>query len=78
MGTPCCEICSASVAKGASLYRVNPKGQPGIWRCIEHMDKLPDPELRQIVEAVSERPENTIAPPGWRWNPRNGNLERIQ
>lgn len=49
-----CEICGASVANGATLYRVNPKGQRGIWRCIVHMDKMPDPELRRVVEIVED------------------------
>ena len=55
-----CEICSASVFKGAALYRVNAKGQKGIWRCIAHVDKLPDPSVRELVELIADNPPKGV------------------
>jgi len=38
-----------------SLFRVNAKGQPGIWACLHHIkntDKSPDPLLETIVQIL--------------------------
>lgn len=71
-----CEVCGGKPCDGVDLYRVNAKGQPGRWRCIKHT--TPVPELRQIVETISETPADVLAPPGFQWCPRTGILERIQ
>ena len=31
-----CEICGIGSMQGVTLYRRNPKGETGIWRCAEH------------------------------------------
>jgi hypothetical protein len=49
-----CEICSASAAKGAALYRANKKGENGVWRCIVHVDTLPDNATRRLVETIQD------------------------
>lgn len=44
-----------------SLFRVNAKGQPGIWACWEHKrnaDAMPDPELERIVRELEHRSES--------------------
>lgn len=51
---PECEICGASVAKGASLYRNNPKGRPAQWRCFPHMDKLPPKDVVELVDIIED------------------------
>ena len=47
--------CDASMATGASLFRVNAKGQPGIWSCRKHRantDAPRDPELDELVSIL--------------------------
>jgi hypothetical protein len=42
-----------------SLFRINEKGQPGVWACIDHIkltDKKPDPLVVQLV-FLFENPE---------------------
>lgn len=50
--------CNASMATGASLFRVNAKGQPGIWSCRKHRnqtDASRDPELDELVDILEGR-----------------------
>lgn len=49
-----CEVCNKGLADGISLYRVNEKGVPAIWRCEEHLEKEPDPEVKNIVDILSK------------------------
>jgi hypothetical protein len=45
-----CEICGQGPMHGVSVFRANPKGQKGIWRCDAHLgDTKPDPEVRELV-----------------------------
>lgn len=47
-----CFFCPRSVEDGHSLFRINPKGQKGIWACAEHVsqtDTHVDPEVRHLV-----------------------------
>ncbi len=39
-----CEVCGKGLVDGVALWRANPKGKPGIWRCGEHRD------AREVVE----------------------------
>lgn len=49
--TPCAEEgCDRSAAQGYALYRVNPKGEKGIFKCSEHAGKS-DP----VVEAIAKK-----------------------
>lgn len=52
-----CEICGADPSTGGlPLYRVNPTGEPGVWRCFKHLaqfQKNDDPELRHLVCTIS-------------------------
>jgi hypothetical protein len=38
---------------GTALFRVNPKGEPGIWACAAHVkpEQL-DPETQQVVAMI--------------------------
>lgn len=53
--TCCFSGCLRSVEAGYSLFRVNPKGEKGVWACRQHRwvsDQSPDPELDKIVDIV--------------------------
>lgn len=57
-----CLFCQKGIAEGVTLYRVNAKGQPGVWACAKHIgqtDAKVDPEVREISEILAGRP-----PPG--------------
>lgn len=48
-------MCTVSPKTGGALYRVNAKGQPGVWACIEHVrstDAKVDPFVREICELL--------------------------
>lgn len=77
MSAPQCEVCGWKVSEGADLYRVNPKGVAGVWRCHAHMEEDPPADLKRVVDFLSLFPADVVAPKGWRWNPRTGALERI-
>ena len=54
-----CEIEGCLAAKaGLTLWRVNPKGQPGIWRCSKHLTldqrRALDPELVRLTSIIEE------------------------
>lgn len=51
-----CFRCGKTPDEAGALYRTNPKGQPGIWACEEHM---PDPgtidtEVKNLVDIIQE------------------------
>ncbi len=50
-----------------TLYRINAKGVPGIWACLDHKhlsDRKPDTEIEKIVAAVeSAGPTSTAQLP---------------
>lgn len=37
-----------------ALFRQNPKGEPGVWRCLGCSEAPVDPELAQITAAVED------------------------
>lgn len=44
-----CEVCSKSVQthpQGCTLWRINPLGETGVWRCWEHLS----PEQRAAID----------------------------
>jgi hypothetical protein len=49
-----CEFCGKGPADGTSVFRVNRKGEKGIWRCRPHLDKQPDPETSRVVEILEK------------------------
>lgn len=51
----CFDGCMRGMATGDSLFRVNPKGEKGVWACREHRwvsDAAPDQEIDRIVEII--------------------------
>ena len=50
----CC-ICKKTPADGTTVFRVNPKGRPGIWACAKHRpqtDAPIDAELDEVVRIL--------------------------
>lgn len=45
------DYCVRSPADGDVLYRVNPKGEPGVFMCREHADDVE----REAIEADARR-----------------------
>ena len=46
-----------------SLFRINAKGQPGIWACIDHIkhsDKKIDPIVKQLVFLFEEGKQDDL------------------
>lgn len=55
-----CLFCQKGPAQGVSVYRVNAKGQPGVWACERHMkntDAKIDPEIKALSEALADQGE---------------------
>lgn len=48
-----CVVCPKGPPEVA-LYRVNPKGETGIWACEKHKLGI-DKEVKRIVEAIEKR-----------------------
>jgi hypothetical protein len=52
-----CEICNRGVPDGVDLYRVNPKGIEGIWRCWKDMtaeQRKKHEENRAFMEVLNK------------------------
>lgn len=49
-----CEVCNQGPMHGVSVFRTNPKGEKGIWRCEPHLETKPDPEVLEIVSIIEE------------------------
>jgi hypothetical protein len=50
-----CEICGQSPEEqGITVYRVNPTGVPGVWRCAMCLTTPIDPDLAEIVAILEE------------------------
>lgn len=49
-----CQICGANPATGgAAVFRVNEVGQPGIWRCKDHLQATPvDEDVKNLVSII--------------------------
>lgn len=53
-----CIFCQKGPAEGVALFRVNAKGQPGVWACPDHInrtDATVDPAVKDIVSALDRR-----------------------
>jgi len=57
-----CMTCGKGFKEGVSLFRVNEKGQSGIWACESHFpkEKKIDPTVYETVSAI----EKGQTPPG--------------
>lgn len=59
-----CLFCQKGPAQGVSLFRVNAKGQPGVWACERHIgqtDAAVDDDVRGIVSALKSKPQDDEA-----------------
>lgn len=55
-----CLFCQKGPAQGVSLFRVNAKGQPGVWACERHIgqtDSQPNADVATLVNALSRKGE---------------------
>jgi hypothetical protein len=48
-----CVVCGRSPAEGATVFRINPKGEKGIWVCDSHAQS-DDPIVNEVVKAIQE------------------------
>lgn len=54
-----CEICKRRPdGDGITVYRINEKGVPGIWRCEDHLRTLVDPELIRLDRILHGKDPN--------------------
>lgn len=49
-----CEICERTPEDGVTLIRQNPKGEVGVFRCIEHNEVDVDEGLREVINALND------------------------
>lgn len=50
-----CAVCNRGPAEGISIFRMNEKGQPGLWACNEHKDHFDgriDDDLAKLVRTL--------------------------
>lgn len=50
-----CEVCGQGPINGVSVFRQNPKGEKGRWRCEAHLEKQPDPGVRELVSILESK-----------------------
>lgn len=65
-----CEICHQGPPNGPAVFRVNPKGVPGIWRCEAHLttdqkNKLDGDVLKIVGIIEADNKEKEPQPTGW-------------
>jgi len=49
-----CEICKRKPSDGVSLFRQNPKGEIGIWRCYECNTETISPDVLEIIQTLEK------------------------
>jgi len=49
-----CEVCGQGPQHGVAVFRCNPKGQKGIWRCEPHMETPINAEVKEITDILGE------------------------
>lgn len=47
-----CEVCGLGPEEGTTVYRQNPLGEVGRWRCREHSQAVYDAELARLVDVL--------------------------
>ena len=47
-----CEICDLGPEQGVTLYRQNPMGEKGVWRCSEHNQAEVEAEVQRLVDVL--------------------------
>ena len=55
-----CFFCARGMSTGDNLFRINPKGQKGIWACGEHYAQTDSPpidaEIKELVAIIGKAP----------------------
>lgn len=51
-----CEICGLGPEEGVTVFRQNPLGEVGVWRCREDNEVAVDPGVRDLVEVIKSEP----------------------
>lgn len=54
-----CEICGRGPHEGISLFRQNPTGETGVWRCAVHNEVPQDPDVVEIVTIIEQGSDET-------------------
>ena len=52
MASPACAVCGRGPAGGTSIFRMNAKGQPGLWACNEHKDQFDARVPEDVMQVV--------------------------
>jgi len=47
-----CEKCGKGLREGIALFRQNPKGEIGVWRCAACNTKPIDSEVMEIIQLM--------------------------
>lgn len=47
-----CEKCGKGMKDGVTLYRQNPKGETGVWRCSACNRTPVDPETAELIVVI--------------------------
>ena len=50
-----CEICGLGPRNNVSIYRQNPYGDKGIWRCLKHNEASVDPDVEKLVNILEQQ-----------------------
>ena len=51
-----CEVCGLGPEQGVTLYRQNPFGEVGRWRCWADTKVTIEPEVKRLVDAITQEP----------------------
>lgn len=58
-----CEICNLGPSDGVTVFRQNPKGEKGIWRCGDHTTTAPPREVVEIAAAFDADEQRRVNRP---------------
>ena len=50
-----CEICGEGPSQGVTVYRQNPLGEVGRWRCEDHNSADVDRGVQELVDTIVQR-----------------------
>jgi hypothetical protein len=47
-----CVICKRGPLQGVTVFRINAKGQPGLWACKKHIGQTDAPPIDPVVDEI--------------------------
>lgn len=50
-----CSVCGKGPMDGVTVYRVNAKGEKGVWACRQHKLTPPDPEVERLDAILNKQ-----------------------